>query len=297
MTTLDHVLLTRFNLPSPGYERTVRSRGGWLESRVQLFERYCLPSVAAQTESGFAWLVYFDPESPSWLRERIESWRGALTPVFRASVSSDDLIADLLRVSGGGGDRILTSNLDNDDALAADFVARVQEVGRAADHTATAIYVARGLVAAADRLYLRTDRANAFCSVSAPWASPKTCWADWHNQLGRSMPMKLESGGPGWLQVVHGANVSNRVHGQLTSPGRHAQSFPGLLDGFPEPARGDRIWDAAVAQPGRMAREAGRGLIKRIIVAAAGRAGLDRVRTRIRKGAGLQGASPEGEVR
>lgn len=289
VTDMDHVLLTRFNLPSPGYERTVRSREGWLESRVELFERYCLPSVAAQTERRFGWLVYFDPESPLWLRERIEDWQAALTPVFRAEVSSDDLLSDLRNVSAGRGTLLLTTNLDNDDALAADFVARVQGVARNSEEVPTAIYVANGLIASGGRLYRRTDKVNAFCSVSAPWASPKTCWADWHNQLGRSMPVRLETGAPGWLQVVHGTNVSNRVHGQLTSPGHHAESFPGLLEKLQEPRRVERIWDTVVAQPGRLARETGRGLLKRAIVAAAGRAALDRVRTRIRKGAGLRG--------
>ena len=40
---IDHVLLTRFNLPSAGAEAAIRNRKGWLEHRIVLFERYCLP--------------------------------------------------------------------------------------------------------------------------------------------------------------------------------------------------------------------------------------------------------------
>ncbi|MBY8850425.1 putative rhamnosyl transferase, partial [Saccharothrix sp. MB29] len=68
---MDHVVLTRFNLPSVGAESVVRAQEGWLTKRVGLFERYCLPSVAAQTSSDFRWLIYFDPESPQWLKDRI----------------------------------------------------------------------------------------------------------------------------------------------------------------------------------------------------------------------------------
>ena len=51
---LDHVLLTRFNLPSKGHESLVRAQENWLRNRVVLFERYCLPSVAAQTCRSFS---------------------------------------------------------------------------------------------------------------------------------------------------------------------------------------------------------------------------------------------------
>ena len=46
--TLDHVILTRFNLPTGGVEGIMRAREGWLRERIDLFERYCAPSVAAQ---------------------------------------------------------------------------------------------------------------------------------------------------------------------------------------------------------------------------------------------------------
>ncbi|MCU1424755.1 MAG: hypothetical protein JWM51_1046, partial [Microbacteriaceae bacterium] len=68
----DHVLLTRFNLPSAGVESLIRAQEGWLRTRVELFERYCVPSVLAQTSSSYRWLIYFDPESPQWLKDRVE---------------------------------------------------------------------------------------------------------------------------------------------------------------------------------------------------------------------------------
>lgn len=280
---LDHVLLTRFNLPSPGYEESVRTRDGWLETRVGLFERYCLPSVRAQECREFAWVVYFDPESPAWLMERIHGWRDTLTPLFRRAVRPDELLADVREASGGAADRLLTTNLDNDDALAATFVTRVQDVARRAGSAPTAIYLAEGLIGAGDRVYSRTDRANAFCSVSAPWATATTCWADWHNELGRSMPVALEFGDPAWLQVVHGTNVSNRVHGVLASPAAYAPLFPDLFDHLPEPRLADRALDAALAGPLRLARDTCRGLVKRAVVTVAGRAALDRIRYRVRQ--------------
>ena len=69
----DHVLLTRFNLPSAGFESIVRAQDGWLKDRIELFERYSIPSVQAQTSQAFHWIIYFDPESPEWLKGRIQN--------------------------------------------------------------------------------------------------------------------------------------------------------------------------------------------------------------------------------
>ncbi len=52
---VDHVFLTRFNLPSAGFESMVRAKQGWLQNRVELFERFCLPSLRprpVRTSSG-----------------------------------------------------------------------------------------------------------------------------------------------------------------------------------------------------------------------------------------------------
>jgi hypothetical protein len=103
------------------------------------------------------------------------------------------------------------------------------------------------------------------------------------------MPVKLAWGEPAWLQVIHGTNVSNRVHGTMVSPGAYAALFPGIFeDGWLQPSGVDLLLDSSVRRPLRWGREAARGAVKRVIVATAGRAGLDRVRDRMR---GRRGAS------
>ena len=62
--SIDHVILTRFNLPTAGVESLVRAQEGWLRDRQVLFEKYCLPSVKFQTRQDFSWIVYFDTQSP-----------------------------------------------------------------------------------------------------------------------------------------------------------------------------------------------------------------------------------------
>jgi hypothetical protein len=166
--TIDHVLLTRFNVPSAGREKVIRAQDGWLRKRVQLFERFCMPSVQRQTVKDTHWLIYFDPESPQWLQDWIESTAPAVfTPVFRSSVNRDELISDVRRVSGATSDVLLTTNLDNDDALAVDFVERLR--GCVRDSTRTGIYFQNGVILHWPELYRRVDRFNAFCSVAESW--------------------------------------------------------------------------------------------------------------------------------
>jgi hypothetical protein len=275
-TGIDHVILTRFNLPSVGVESIVRAQEGWLRTRVGLFEKYCLPSVLAQTNTNFRWLIYFDPESPAWLRRVIEGHQraGTFLPIFRQSVSHAELVDDLRNATGAEGAELITSNLDNDDAVAIDFVERIQDSVPGSSPRA-AVYLSHGLIKSPDGLYFRIDRHNAFCSVRETWDEPKTCWLDWHDRLPKHMPVHLIGGEPAWLQVVHGTNVSNRVRGALTSPVPYRALFPSFLDDVPPPRIAEIARDRFVARPLRSARESARFVAKHVAIALLGTKGFD----------------------
>jgi teichuronic acid biosynthesis glycosyltransferase TuaH len=276
--TVDHALLTRFNLPSKGFESLVRAKEGWLHNRVELFERYCLPSVRAQTRKSFHWIVYFDPESPDWLLDRIQemSADGLFTPIFRAEVDAAELLSDIERVTGRRTQDLLTTNVDNDDGLAADFVAQVQDVQ--CSQLPSAIYLSAGLVKGGASVYLRHDDRNAFCSVRCTWSAPVTCWSAWHNQLGGIMATEEIGGPPAWLQVVHGSNVSNRIRGRLVAADPFADRFPGLLDDVATVRTLELVRDALVEGPVRLLRDGLRSAIKAVTIRLLGRNGIDRVK-------------------
>lgn len=274
-TGVDHVILTRFNLPSAGVESIVRAQDGWLRMRVALFEKYCVPSVLAQTNTNFRWLIYFDPESPDWLLSLIEDHRksGTFVPVFRQSVTPAELIQDIRDITGARGAALITSNLDNDDAVAIDFVARLQDDVPTAPRAA--VYLSHGLIKSPGGLYFRIDRHNAFCTVRETWDEPKTCWLDWHDRLPRHMPVRLIGGEPAWLQVVHGTNVSNRVRGVLTSPASYRTLFPSLLDDIPAPRVAEIARDRFIARPLRAANESARFVVKHVAITLLGVRGFD----------------------
>lgn len=278
MTTTPTVLLTRFNLPSVGVEGLVRAREGWLRERVELFQRFTIPSVAAQTARDVHWVVYLDPESPVWLVERMQTWRdqSLLVPLHRAAPTPSDLAADVRTVVGRSEGPVITANLDNDDGLAVDFVRRLQLAP--ARGPRNAVYLTRGLVLSGEKVYLRTDKLNAFCAVRETLEDPITCWVDWHNRLPLRMPVVQLAGAPGWLQVVHGANVSNRVRGRLTSARTYDPLFPGLLEDVTEPTRLAMVRDVALRLPARQVRDGLRAGSRRLAVQLLGKDGFDRVK-------------------
>lgn len=266
--SVDHVLLTRFNLPSRGVEEVIRAGEGWLRERVELFDRYCLPSVVGLHGPLPHWLVYLDPQSPDWLLDRMSEHEaaGVLTPVLREEVPREALLEDLRLLIADRGHALVTTNLDNDDGLAPDFSVRVRAAG--AEHQRCAIYLVHGLIATDRNLYHRTDRNNAFCSVRESWDEPVTAWSAYHNELGRHMPVVRLSGDPGWLQVVHGRNVSNRVRGRLVRPRAHP-GFAGL--DLAEPPVLELVRDRALRSPARWARDFARGGVRRVALRVLGK--------------------------
>lgn len=274
---IDHVLLTRFNLPSGGAESLIRAEEGWLRDRVALFERYTVPSVRWQTAADVRWIVYFDPESPDWLVDRLSRYvdEGTFVALYRESVSWRDVVADAHAISAGDGGVLVTTNVDNDDALAVDFAQRVQEVARTGFRGA--IYLERGLIQRDRQIYLRRDPDNAFCSVAEPWTGAMTAWRDWHVLLHHHMPTTTVSGAPGWLQVVHGRNVSNRIRGRLIDGEVYASLFPGMLADLPVPSLAALSADRYLHRPMREARELVRRLVKNVVLGVGGKGGLERL--------------------
>lgn len=278
---IDHVILTRFNLPSTGRESLIRAQDGWLRNRVALFERYCLPSIRRQDTDAFKWIIYFDPESPQWLMDWLKTLEDSadFVPLFRESVSHSDLLADLRAVTGAQGQTLITTNLDNDDAVATDFVSRIQAAVQG--HARQAIYLASGLILNEPNLYVHRDQDNAFCSVAESWNAPMTAWTDWHNRLHLHMQVNLVEGPPAWLQVIHGTNVSNRVHGRLTQPTRHRANFAKALDNLPDPNALQFAAENFLVRPVRVLCARVRSLAKSVVLSLGGREGLERLRDTI----------------
>lgn len=130
---LQHFLLTRFNIllwRQDKEGKKVRTTK-WLEHRFSLFEKYCLPSIKSQTCLDFEWIVLFDSMTPDSFKDKIACYQKdcpQLIPVFVepengfrfAEIFKDEIIKRLK------AKRVISTYLDNDDALNIGFVEDLQ---------------------------------------------------------------------------------------------------------------------------------------------------------------------------
>ena len=131
---IQHFILTRFNLLLWNKDKNgnkVRTKG-WLVHRYALFEQYCLPSIKNQTCQNFEWIVLFDSTTPEEYKKKIEEYTvecPQLIPIYVkpeggpyfAQIFRDEVTKRL------EGNRVLTTYLDNDDALSIHFVEDLQK--------------------------------------------------------------------------------------------------------------------------------------------------------------------------
>ena len=252
-----HIIMTRFNLATPGREFALRTQPGWLAERFDLFERYCLPSIAAQTTRDFHWIIYFDEATPDVFRERVEAARKVFpfVPYYTGLFPSTGWRDSVLETFSPKTRLLLTTRLDNDDALANDFVARLHDWVEANDHRLGAYNFQNGLIRQGSAVYAIKHRSNAFFSWLED-VSPelRTAPSIQHMKIAQEGPVFQKSGEPGWMQVVHESNVSNKVRGWRVPPAA-AKDFPpsaqmGLAD-VPALVRGAENLLIGVLRSGR----------------------------------------------
>jgi hypothetical protein len=256
-----HVIMTRFNLPTPGREASFRNQPDWLDGRMDLFERYCLSMLAAQDCQDFRWIIYFDEATPAPVRDRIEAARKVrpFTPWYTGLFPSEGWRKSVLELLGEDrGEALLTTNLDNDDGLARDYVSRLHEAARA--HWALrpcALNFTNGFIINGPRLFAHRHVSNAFTNLLEPYDERlRTAPAIRHMEVAHYLPVAQIPGPGAWLQVVHGGNVSNRIRGRRVGTAEVNERFPHtLIAGVAQPRRAELLAERLVTGPIRDSRD------------------------------------------
>ncbi|GAA4286884.1 glycosyltransferase [Georgenia daeguensis] len=218
MPEFEHFLLTRFNV-----RHEVRASDDWLRHRLQYFESVCLPSVKAQTTKVDRWLVFLDAERDAWFEDRITRLAGdTFEPVWVDGPFLPEIAAreTLARSSAPW---VITTRMDNDDALARDFIEAIQSQFR---HEREFLNFQAGLQLSEDgRLFYRSDPSNAFVSLVEPREELVTVFVDWHDRIAEHGPVRQIVAAPMWLQMVHGRNIGNQIRGIRANPALLAEWF------------------------------------------------------------------------
>lgn len=136
MSQFVHVIMTRFNVPTKGWNET---RSGfkplteeWLDDRFKLFRTYVLPSYKNQTNQNYVWLTFFDTNTSDKFRKIIKEIETEY-PIFKAvfvedfDVMKTKAVEVIPQFFTPDTKFVITSELDNDDMLHQDYIKTVQE--------------------------------------------------------------------------------------------------------------------------------------------------------------------------
>lgn len=216
-----HFLLTRYNMGLYGLpgklvtRETVIDQDAWEDHRLSLFAKYTVRSVRAQRCQDFEWILAMDYRTSEThldqLRTLLDGLRFSFIPCdmwglgpFRAYMIG--LMQDPCE--------LLTTRLDNDDALHHDFVELVQTVAHEQE-TPVIIDPPYG--------YVLNERTQQCTPVERPrhhflslleHTMPdevSTIMADTHPTMGSSFPSVTIESKPMWAEVYHEHNLGNTL--------------------------------------------------------------------------------------
>ena len=213
-----HILITRYNISfRPAARAGVDALSAdWLDYRDRLFKAYCVPSVEAQENRDFEWLVLFHPQTPA----RYYEFLGGIATVVLAS----DLRSAKKKISRRRFFRrpTLTTRLDNDDCIAIDFTAKIRAAAEKAvsnkfGHSTDFVVVppvGAHMDIATKRWQLRESKSPPFISIFEGtrmfrrWRTPLEFN---HTTILEYYPfVMVEDEKPVWMRMLHDRNLSTR---------------------------------------------------------------------------------------
>ena len=224
---MNHFILTRFNLHlwwnADKNNQPIQTEN-WLSERFRLFNKYTWPSLRAQTCQDFRWICLFDKDTPDKYKRIIEDYQhqwSNFIPVYcgeKATKYFQSYFAHLVKKYCNEEDKqIITTYLDNDDALAVDFVQEIQ------DRTAnlkfnTVISYKYGIQYYEEfNLAVRIPyKNNHFLTYyERNRENIKTIWGFWHFSIFKYPNIGIElidnKQKPMWIETIHEGNIDNDV--------------------------------------------------------------------------------------
>lgn len=219
-----HFLITRFNLPLAQDERTQEEKDTWLRHRLDLFERFTFPSVQAQTNKKFQWLVYFDSATSTPLLQRFQrlvEGEAYITLILLNSYQEFRQDAGKHVLDRSNGQRyVVTTRLDNDDCLHQEYIEEIQK--NIVESERSFLNFPMGYCwncSTPDQLVTRYNyyRGPFLTLIEAIKKDdtfvPKTVsfYDHWH--VPDEHPVHQITTFRAWIQLIHGENIANQMRG------------------------------------------------------------------------------------
>jgi hypothetical protein len=208
----EHFLLTRFSVRFTA-EQPSQPRE-WLEYRLAFFRELAYESVTHQVGAPpFRWLVFLDAQREPWFEAAIDELaEGVFEPVWIERPFFEEVREQVTQRATGP--YVITTRFDSDDAIARDYIARIQAEFEPAEKLF--LNFQNGLqVDRRGRLFSFQHPSNAFVSLieeREPEELLATTFITAHGAVNAFADVREVKAPPTWLCVVHGANLLNAIH-------------------------------------------------------------------------------------
>ncbi len=217
-----HYLITRFNLKNPQWDVTKNNEtlltDEWMEDRMWLFENFCFPSVVAQTNTNFTWLLFFDTTTPERFKIQIENLIAKKENIKAFFINGMPefypQIQNYITPDSEGKKYLITSRIDNDDCIHKNFIDEVQKKFKSQDYQA--IDAIKGYSLQVKPQYILGKKEhifNPFISLIEKNENPKTVWFNDHNLWKKETRISQITDKRLWMSIIHEKNKVNEFDG------------------------------------------------------------------------------------
>ena len=231
-----HYVMTIFNLPVFRKGRKDKNKNRilddeWYEHRLRLFETFTVASLEAQTRRNFTWIIFVCQRTPMKYFNRINHATRRIKSLIIPTDHTDryTLGERYLRILDPKVTHLITSRIDNDDAVHVNYIRQIQEDFEDAMRTRPAdkfiphnFFNGYLIDMREHRFYKRFHNSSPFISLFERienGAPPRSVMCKQHNyirELGEVYMNERLDGA--WLTVVHDRNLGNTVTGDKHGP-------------------------------------------------------------------------------
>ncbi|MDJ0632693.1 MAG: glycosyltransferase [Xenococcaceae cyanobacterium MO_188.B29] len=216
MNNFQHFLLTRINIDwniSKSRSKEERNSIDFLNYRFNIFEKTCYPSVNAQINKNFIWLILCDSNLPNEFREKIANYHFEvkILPVYISSKESflnilkEKIVENILENTT----HIITTNLDSDDVISKDFISITQHQFRGQYFEFINFPFGYLYLLNEQKLFLREWLTSPFYSLIEKYENFETVLKYSHAQIPKDKTRQIITI-PMWLMTAHEQNVRTR---------------------------------------------------------------------------------------
>lgn len=227
MAKFTHYLVTRFNVPIDQWSRDKRGLptldDAWMEHRVDLFAKFCVPTVAGQTEKNFKWIIYCDEKSGGLALDRIYHLIPAIPETTVKLVQDfNQMLNDIKLLTLNSPTRfVITSRVDNDDGLGKNYIRDVQKAFIEKDNVI--INLNGGILYDEEKRILteiRKGRLNHYASLIEeikPVDNLVSIIGYPHDKPPPGYRIIEKECRYSWLKIIHSRNLNSKTHGKPVS--------------------------------------------------------------------------------